>query len=105
MSGFTDLHKLAGAAEWLKVLSHPCRLRMVQMLLNGRFTVGELANACGIPSAQASDHLRLLQRTGLLLAGKHHRNKYYIIADPQLRRLMTIIEAGLCRHANTTTSN
>ncbi len=34
---------LGQAAECLKTLAHPHRLRMVQMLLRGRFTVGELA--------------------------------------------------------------
>jgi len=31
----------AQAAECLKTLAHPARLRMVQLLLHGRFTVGE----------------------------------------------------------------
>ena len=31
------------AAECLKTLAHPVRLRMVRCLLQGRYTVGELA--------------------------------------------------------------
>ena len=53
---------LEQAAECLKTLAHPHRLRMVQMLLRGRYTVGELAEACEIPSHMASEHLRLMQR-------------------------------------------
>ncbi|MGA1525980.1 MAG: transcriptional regulator, partial [Planctomycetota bacterium] len=37
---------LEGAAECLRTLAHPHRLRMVQMLLQAEFTVGELAAAC-----------------------------------------------------------
>ena len=33
----------AQAAECLKTLAHPVRLRFVQLLLHGRYTVGELA--------------------------------------------------------------
>ena len=39
----TDLGGLEQAAECLKTLAHPHRLRMIQMLLRGRYTVGELA--------------------------------------------------------------
>lgn len=57
----TDLEVLGQAAECLRTLGHPHRLRMVQMLLQGEFTVSELADACGLPSAMASEHLRLMQ--------------------------------------------
>src|ERR671927_233898 len=52
----TDLAALEEAAECLKTLAHPHRLRMVQMLLRGRYTVGELAGACGISSPRAAAH-------------------------------------------------
>ena len=38
-----SLDKLAQAAECLKTLAHPHRLRMEQMMLHGRYPVGELA--------------------------------------------------------------
>ena len=50
------------AAECLKTLAHPVRLRIVQLLLHGRYTVGELAEDCGVPDNVASEHLRLMQR-------------------------------------------
>ncbi len=33
---------------------------------NGKISVGELADACEIPSNMASEHLRLMQRSGFL---------------------------------------
>ena len=66
----TDLESLEQAAECLKTLAHPHRLRMVQMLLRGRYTVGELAEACDIPSHMASEHLRLMQRCGFMTSAK-----------------------------------
>ncbi|RLS82834.1 MAG: ArsR family transcriptional regulator, partial [Planctomycetota bacterium] len=50
----TSLEALGQAAECLKILAHPHRLRMIQMLLRDRYTVGELAQACEIPSHMAS---------------------------------------------------
>ena len=89
----TPLDSLAQAAECLKTLAHPHRLRMVQMLLQGRYTVGELAKACGIPSHMASEHLRLMQRCGFLTSEKEGRNAYYQIVELHLASLMTCIEA------------
>ena len=42
-----DPQAFAQAAECLKTLAHPVRLRMVQMLLYGRYSVGELAEDAG----------------------------------------------------------
>jgi ArsR family transcriptional regulator, zinc-responsive transcriptional repressor len=89
----TSLDGLAQAAECLKTLAHPHRLRIVQMLLAGRYTVGELAEACEIPSHMASEHLRLMQRCGLLDMEKEGRCAYYTIAEPHLASIMTCIES------------
>jgi DNA-binding transcriptional ArsR family regulator len=90
--GLTDLDALEQAAECFKTLAHPHRLRMVQMLLRGRYTVGELAEACGIPSHMASEHLRLMQRCGLLKSEKEGRKAYYGVLEPHLANLMACIE-------------
>ena len=63
------------------------------MLLQGRFTVGELAKACEIPSHMASEHLRLMQRCGLLSAEKEGRKAFYQIAEPHLANIMACVEA------------
>ena len=89
----TALDALEQAAECLKTLAHPHRLRMVQMLLRGRYTVGELAQACGIASHMASEHLRLMQRCGLMTSAKDGRKAYYQIAQPHLANIMACIEA------------
>jgi ArsR family transcriptional regulator, zinc-responsive transcriptional repressor len=89
----TSLEALTQAAECLKTLAHPHRLRMVQMLLAGRYTVGELAEACGIPSAMASEHLRLMQRCGFLASEKEGRKAYYRIVERHLADIISCIEA------------
>jgi ArsR family transcriptional regulator, zinc-responsive transcriptional repressor len=89
----TPLGALEQAAECLKTVAHPHRLRMIQMLLRGRYTVGELAEACEIPSHMASEHLRLMQRCGLLIAEKDGRKAYYRIAEPHLANIMACVEA------------
>ncbi|MDZ4781986.1 MAG: metalloregulator ArsR/SmtB family transcription factor [Planctomycetia bacterium] len=88
----TDLDALGQAAECLRTLAHPHRLRMVQMLLQGEFTVGELAEACELPSAMASEHLRLMQRCGFLASEKDGRKVFYRVAEPHLKNILKCVE-------------
>ena len=88
-----SLESLAEAAECLKTIAHPHRLRMIQLLLHGRYTVGELAEACEIPSHMASEHLKLMQRTGFLAAEKDGRFVYYSVAEQLLASIMNCVEA------------
>ncbi len=82
----------ADAAECLKTLAHPVRLRIVQLLLHGRYTVGELAADCGIQDNVGSEHLRLLQRCGFLTSEREGRRVYYTVAEPHMEQLMGCIE-------------
>src|SRR5688572_33234356 len=88
----TNLDALGQAAECLRALAHPHRLRMVQMLLQGEYTVGELAEACDLPSPMASEHLRLMQRCGFLTSEKEGRKVYYRVAEPHLKDILKCIE-------------
>ncbi|MCA9064182.1 MAG: winged helix-turn-helix transcriptional regulator [Planctomycetaceae bacterium] len=88
----TDLEAMGEAAECLRTLAHPHRLRMIQLLLQGSFPVGELAQACGLPSAMASEHLRLMQRCGFLTSQKDGRQVFYQVAESHLGRILACIE-------------
>jgi len=88
----TPLDALTEAAECLKALAHPHRLRMVQMLLADRYTVGELATACEIQSHMASEHLRLMQRCGFLEPEKEGRKVFYKVCQPMLAHIIECIE-------------
>ncbi len=88
----TDLDSLNQAAECLRILAHPHRLRIIQLLDQGRYTVGDLAEFCEIPSHMASEHLRLMQRCGFLNSEKEGRKTYYSICEPHLKNIMNCIE-------------
>src|SRR5579859_320328 len=91
-SPLISLESLGQAAECLKALAHPHRLRMVQMMLAGKYTVGELADACHIPSHMASEHLRLMQRCGFLASARDGRCIYYEVVEPHLAKILACIE-------------
>ncbi len=89
-----DNEALNEAAECLRTLAHPHRLKIVQLLLTDqKFTVNELAEQCGISQPQTSDHLRLMQRCGFLKSEKEGRTVFYQIAEPHLANIMSCVEA------------
>ena len=88
-----DMAAFAQAAECLKTLAHPVRLRMVQLLLHGRYTVGELAEDCQVPDNVASEHLRLMQRSGFFTSEREGRKVYYQGAEPHLKNIMDCVES------------
>ena len=88
------LDALNNAADCLKILAHPHRLMIVQLLLSGKpYTVGELAETCEITQPQTSDHLRLMQRCGFLSSERNGRSVYYTVAEPHLEDIMSCIES------------
>lgn len=86
------MEMLEQAAGCLRTIAHPHRLRMIQILLNGACSVGELAEACEIPSNMASEHLRLLKDRGFLTSERQGRLVFYHIAEPGLAHIMHCIE-------------
>ena len=86
-----NMAALEKAAECLRTIAHPCRLRIIEILLNEERSVGELAEACGIPSHMASEHLRLLKDRGLLRSRRDGRKIYYEVAEPALAMIMNCV--------------
>lgn len=79
------------AAECLKVMAHPVRLKMVNILMQGEFAVHEIAEACSTSPNQTCEHLRLLKGHGFLSSERRGRTVYYKIATPQLPGLIECI--------------
>lgn len=77
-----------GAAECLKTLAHPGRLRLVSLLLEGRYPVGVLAEATSLSPSVTSEHLRLLERCGLLRSEREGRRVFYSVAEPLLGKII-----------------
>ena len=87
------IEALTSAAECLRILAHPNRLQIVQMLLSGKkYSVNEIAEACKLAQPTTSDHLRLMQRCGFLDSVRDGRTVYYAIAEPHLRDIMNCMQ-------------
>jgi ArsR family transcriptional regulator, zinc-responsive transcriptional repressor len=85
---------LEKAAACLKTMAHPVRLRIVDILTHGEYSVRDVAAICGIREHQVCEHLRLMQVCGLLTSERRGRSVYYKIASPQLPGLLNCIRAN-----------
>jgi DNA-binding transcriptional ArsR family regulator len=90
------LEVLEQASECLKVLAHPARLRIVEILMQGKFPVHEIARISRLNPNQACDHLRLLKGRKLLDSKRYGRTVYYSIVAPQLAGIIECIRKN-CR--------
>jgi DNA-binding transcriptional ArsR family regulator len=88
---FARTDPFSNAAECLRVLAHPDRLRIVDQLIRRQLTVGDLAETIGLAPAVTSGHLRLLQRCGLLRPERKGRTVTYVVAEPCLKKIMSCI--------------
>jgi ArsR family transcriptional regulator, zinc-responsive transcriptional repressor len=79
---------LAKAAGCLKTMAHPVRLRIVDILMRGEYSVREIAEICAARENQVCEHLRMMQVCGLLTSERRGRAVYYKIASSQLPSLL-----------------
>ena len=77
-----DWDALREATKCLKSVAHPVRLRMLELLSDGEYTVGELADLCEVEPATASDHLGRLRDRGLLFQDRRGKQVFYQISAP-----------------------
>ena len=82
--------KLARTAEMLRVLAHPQRLRLIELLERKAvgLPVNELSACIGLAPAATSQHLNHMRRAGVLASLRQGREVWYRIADP---RSLTIL--------------
>lgn len=82
---------LQEAAECLKVMAHPMRLKIVSILIQGEFPVHEISALAEISPNQTCGHLRLLQARNLLSSERRGRTVYYRIASARLPGLIQCV--------------
>ena len=77
-------------ARVLKLLAHPYRLKIVDVLDSaGPSPVHALVRGLSLPQAAVSTHLRLMLRVGLVAAERRGKEVWYSVAD---RRSLSILD-------------
>ena len=87
-----SLEYLKQAAECLKCIAHPHRLRIIEILLSGEYTVDTIARLCALTQPATSGHLRLMEGKGLLKSERRGRTVYYSVCEPQLTGIIDCVK-------------
>lgn len=78
-------------AAALRVLAHPHRLKIVDLLMDRDYQVGELAEILDIPPNACSQHLSLMRANGLLVSRRKNRAVYYRVSHRTARNIISCI--------------
>ena len=77
-------------ADFFKVLGHPARIRVLELLRDGEHSVGDLVPAVGIESSHLSQQLGIMRRANLVQTRKEGSMVYYSVGDRTLYELLDV---------------
>src|SRR6187549_4192765 len=78
-------------AGLFKGLSHPLRIRLLELLADGdEHTVTELQAQTGLEASHLSQHLAVLRRHRLVTSDRRASHVYYRITQPQVAELLAV---------------
>jgi|SRR5450755_3101653 DNA-binding transcriptional ArsR family regulator len=77
-------------AQLFRVLGHPVRIRILELLSEGERTVGNLQSELNLDSSGTSQHLSALRQQGVLESRRAGTSVYYRIRDPRVSQLLAV---------------
>jgi DNA-binding transcriptional ArsR family regulator len=99
----TPLHQLK--AEFFKTLTHPIRIRVLELLSDGERSVGDLLREVEIEASNLSQQLAVLRRAGLVTTRKEGATVYYSLVSSEIADLLavarTILTSVLSKQLST----
>jgi DNA-binding transcriptional ArsR family regulator len=78
-------------AELCKSLSDPKRLRIIQELRGGEKSVSELAKILEVKQSNASQHLAILRKTGIISPRKEGSTVYYQLTNQKIAEACDLV--------------
>lgn len=77
--------------DLLKALANKTRLIILDHLINGEISVGELARIADLSQSTLSQHLGRLRSVHLVTARRDAQNVYYSISSPKVRKMLAVL--------------
>ncbi len=88
-----DPEILNRAADIIKMLGHPERLKIVEVLEQGEATVSEIQDALDLPQAIVSQHLAKMRGGQIVAARRDGVHVYYRITEPKVPHILSCIRS------------
>ena len=90
---------LRRAADVLRTVAHPVRLRVIEMLRDGERTVTDLYQEAETRQDAMSRHLTLMRDRGVLTSRREGPHILYALANPDLVKIIECVRSH-CRAAS-----
>jgi len=84
---------LTHAADMIKCLGHPLRLRLVEGLEHGERSVSALQDYADAPQAQVSQQLAALRARGIVDCRREGAFVYYRVTEPRVHAILHCIRS------------
>ena len=88
---FDKTRNFDAAAEVLKVLGHPIRLKIVAGLCTKECNVKHIWECLGLPQATVSQHLALLKNKGIIEGKRDGVEVHYSVVHPLAKSIVRIL--------------
>lgn len=88
-------------AKFFRGLGDPTRVRILELLVGGERTVGELVEETGTLQGRLSSHLACLRWCGLVESRREGRQVIYRVSDGRIRGLIRLAGGFLREHAGS----
>jgi ArsR family transcriptional regulator len=85
-------------AEIFKALSHPTRIRILEVLRERQMSVSDLGNALGLDISNVSQHLTVLRHKGILVGHKEGLTIYYRVTNKRLYKILDLFRDWFNEH-------
>jgi DNA-binding transcriptional ArsR family regulator len=82
---------LEHTARVLKVLAHPHRLRIIDLIARRELPVGEVAELVGIAPNACSQHLNIMKAYGVVSSRRKGKEIFYRVEDPNALSVLACI--------------
>ncbi|MDD5035720.1 MAG: metalloregulator ArsR/SmtB family transcription factor [Methylococcaceae bacterium] len=86
------------AAQCLKAMSHPLRLKILCTLGINHVSVQDIVDQVGTTQSNISQHLGILRDKGILACHKDANRVYYYIDDERTLQLIQMLKEIFCSH-------
>ena len=86
-----DPEVLTRAADTIRVLGHPERIKIVEVLEAGDATVSEIQDKVGISQPMVSQHLARLRAHGIVESSRDGQHVIYSLVEPKVEHILRCI--------------
>jgi ArsR family transcriptional regulator len=97
-----DRESFAAQAELFRLLGHPARLQIIELLRDGERSVGDLQRELGLDSSGTSQHLTAMRRQNVLESRRAGTSVLYRISDSSILALLELSKGVLAAQLRRT---